>query len=43
MDHHEHHLMEANTAAPTMDHSGHEHGSMGHMMSMAVSKSFRFL
>lgn len=37
MDHHGHHLTQGNTDAPMIDHSEHVHGSMEHMMSMAVS------
>lgn len=36
MDSHQHHLMQGNTDAPMIDHSQHAHGSMDHMMSMAV-------
>src|ERR1700761_7720551 len=37
MDHHDHNLMQGNTDVPMVDHSAHAHGSMEHMMSMAVS------
>lgn len=40
---HDNHMMQGNTGSTMNNESGHEHGSMGHMMmSMAVSESMYF-